>query len=118
MSSYDGFEYMQQGIGVTFDQLTAPGTTDSVNCKFCHNPLFSYTIGSIDTNVDVKFEGSSDDTNWYNLDTSASVQQTANGTYMFRYESKGEVLYARMKFLSEAGGTRAFINALLTFGNG
>jgi len=70
--------------------------------------IFAVTIANIVTNVIVRYEGSIDGTNWFNLDTNESdTTYTANGTYSATYN--GTLKQVRVNFVTETGGTSATI---------
>lgn len=74
------------------------------------NVLFQLVIASITTNVVIRFQGSLDGENWFNTDAEEKdTTITADGTYGFAYEGKGEINYIRLYFVSESGGTDATI---------
>jgi hypothetical protein len=104
-----GFTSNLPYVPVTFDQLTAPGSTDEFECIDYLYHTFQYKITLIDTNVVVRAEGSLDGTNWANLDANdVDTTQTANGTYLFTFF--GKINFIRFTFVSEAGGTAAKID--------
>jgi hypothetical protein len=88
--------------------LTAPGSTASyqtdVQQMLRHG--LQITVASLDTNVVVRFEGSFDGTNWFNMD-SADLTLTSNGTYAIHSEKLAQ--YVRGTFVSESGGTAATV---------
>lgn len=113
MSEYEGYQYMKQGKTITFTQLTAAGSTDSVKVLGVKSFTFAYTVASINTSVTVRAEGSLNDSNWFNLDIDDSnTIETANGTYAFQYGGNGELAYTRFTFVSEVGGTAATIDVV------
>ncbi len=70
------FPFTTEGL----TSLTAAGTTSSVEVN-AHAVTFQVTVSDIGTNVVVRFEGSLDDTNFFNLDEDATdTTITANGT--------------------------------------
>lgn len=84
--------------------LTAAGTTSSVEV-FAQAVTYQVTVSSIGTNVVIRFEGSLDDTSWFNLDQSgADTTITANGTYGFALNGC-PVRYIRLRLVSLSGGT-------------
>ena len=100
---------MPLGLSSNFDSealttLTAVGTTGSVEITGA-NLCFQVTVTTIGTNVVLRFEGSLDDTNWFNLDQSGTdTTITANGTY--GYSLNGcPVRYVRLRLVSISGGT-------------
>ena len=113
MATYEGYQYMKQGKTITFTQLIAAGSTDSVKVIGCKNFAYQYTIAAINTNVIVRAEGSLDNSNWFNLDIDdVNTTQTANGAYAFQYDGDGEIAYTRFTWVSEAGGTAATIDVV------
>jgi hypothetical protein len=72
----------------TLTSLTAAGTTNSIKVN-AQAVTFQVTVSSIGTNVQVRFEGSLDDTNFFNLDD----------------EAQDTTIYARLRLVSITGGT-------------
>lgn len=84
--------------------LTAAGTTTAVEVA-SNAVTFQVTVTSISTNVVVRFEGSLDNTSFFNLDQSgADTTITANGTYGFALNGC-PVKYLRLRLVSISGGT-------------
>lgn len=89
-------------VGLT--SLTAAGTTSSVEVK-ASEITFQVTVSSIGTNVVVRFEGSLDNTNFFNLDEDAEdTTITANGTTGYSL-SGTPVEFVRLRLVSLSGGT-------------
>ena len=88
----------------TLTTLTAAGTTSSVlsaGAAVC----FQVTVTDIGTNVVIRFEGSLDNTNFFNLDQGgADTTITANGTYGYALNGC-PVKYLRLRLVSLSGGT-------------
>lgn len=88
----------------TLTTLTAAGTTTAVEVV-SNAVTFQVTVTSISTNVVVRFEGSLDNTNFFNLDQSgADTTITANGTYGYALNGC-PIKYARLRLVSISGGT-------------
>ena len=84
--------------------LTAAGTTSSIKVN-AQAITFQVTVSSIGTNVVVRFEGSLDDTNFFNLDQDElDTTITANGTRGFALNGC-PVEYVRLRLVSLTGGT-------------
>jgi len=84
--------------------LTAAGTTNSIKVN-AQAVTFQVTVSSIGTNVVVRFEGSLDDTNFFNLDQDElDTTITANGTRGFALNGC-PVEYVRLRLVSLTGGT-------------
>jgi hypothetical protein len=84
--------------------LTAAGTTNSIKVN-AQAVTFQVTTSSIGTNVVVRFEGSLDDTNFFNLDQDElDTTITANGTRGFALNGC-PVEYVRLRLVSITGGT-------------
>jgi len=97
-------------------QLTVPGATPNLSAENYNQGTFQYVIGTIDTDVVVRFEGSLDGTNFYNLDvTEADTTQTTNGTFAAKFTGKNK--FVRFNFVSESGGTAATIDVDIMLGN-
>ena len=73
---------------------------------------FQVTVSGIGTNVVIRFEGSLDGTNFFNL-SSANVDSTitANGTYGYAL-SGCPVQFARLRLVSFSGGTPSIATLL------
>lgn len=97
----------------TLDAPTQSVTLGNVS-QFRHFTC-AYRIANINTSVTVRFEGSLDGTNWFTLMESETLTLTQNGTFNLRFE--GVVRQVRFRFLAEAGGTSATINAEILAGN-
>ena len=84
--------------------LTAAGTTTAVDVA-SNAVTFQVTVSSIGTNVVIRFEGSLDNTSFFNLDQSNSdTTITANGTYGFTLNGC-PVKYVRLRLVSISTGT-------------
>ena len=84
--------------------LAAAGVSSSVEV-FAQAVTFQVTVSSIGTNVVIRFEGSLDDTSWFNLDqANADTTITANGTYGYALNGC-PVRYIRLRLVSLSGGT-------------
>lgn len=88
----------------TLDTLSSVGVTASQTVTGA-DMTFQVTVSSIGTNVVIRFEGSLDGTNYFNL-SSASVDTTitADGTYGYAL-SGCPVQFARLRLVSISGGT-------------
>lgn len=98
-------------------QLTAAGNGTSIDTSGFKNHSFYVTVASIDTNVVVRIEGSTDDSTFANIDVAGTdITYTANGTYLL---SKAEfpMKYARVVFVSESGGTGVTLDTVYVGGN-
>ena len=95
-------------------QLTAPGTTSTIDISEYSSAVITYLIAAIDTSVDVRPEASIDDgTTWFNLNPNeVDTQVTANGQYAFviPIEAVKPSTALRFNFVAEAGGTGATID--------
>lgn len=88
----------------TLTTLTAAGVTSSIESTGV-NVCFQITVSSISTNVVIRFEGSLDDTSFFNLDQSnTDTTITANGTYGYALNGC-PVKYLRLRLVSISGGT-------------
>jgi len=102
---------------ITFTQLTAAGSTAVVNTEDYHNHTFSITLAAVDTSVDIRIEGSLDNSNWFNMDdTGNDTQYTTNGTYLI-HKPNFKTKYVRFTFVSEVGGTAATLDVTYMGGN-
>ena len=86
------------------DSLTSAGVSSSIQTAGV-DLTFQVTVSSIGTNVVVRFEGSLDDTSFFNLDQSgADTTITANGTYGFALNGC-PIKFVRIHLVSLSGGT-------------
>lgn len=93
----------------TLGTLTSAGATDFANSSESDNAVFQITVTSIGTNVVVRFEGSLDATNWFNLDSNnIDSTITANGTYGYSL-MQAPVVYMRGRLVSLSGGTPSVV---------
>ena len=84
--------------------LTTATTTSSVEV-FSQAVTFQVTVSSIGTNVVLRFEGSLDDSSYFNLDQSgADTTITANGTYGFALNGC-PIKYVRLRLVSISTGS-------------
>jgi hypothetical protein len=95
----------------TLDTLSSVGVTAAQTLTGA-NMTFQVTVSGIGTNVVVRFEGSLDGTNFFNL-SSANVDTTitANGTYGYAL-SGCPVQFARLRLVSISGGTPSVATVL------
>ena len=86
--------------------LTAPGVTATYELTVRPTAhVLVVTVGNINTNVVVRFEGQIDSgVRWYNM-TAADLEITSSGTYVIA--SSIPAKYVRGVFVSESGGTDA-----------
>ena len=94
--------------------LTTPSNTEALttyeNNMFLTDHLFQYTLTGVSNNVVLKFEGSLDNSSWFNLDDNeAVVTKDANGTYQ-SHKSSTPLKYVRSTMVSESGATTATVN--------
>lgn len=96
---------LQSGFEVSdLDTLTSAGVTSSVQTAG-NDLLFQLTLTGIGTNVVVRFEGSLDDTSFFNLNESElDTTLTANGTRGFALNGC-PTKYVRLRLVSFSGGT-------------
>lgn len=86
------------------DSLTAVGVTNSVKVN-AQAITFQVTVSSVGTNVQVRFEGSLDDTNFFNLDDGdQDTTISANGTSGYALNGC-PVEFVRLRLVSITGGT-------------
>ena len=84
--------------------LTAAGVTSSVKVN-AQAVTFAVTVSSIGTNVQVRFEGSLDNTNFFNLDDEdEDTTISANGTTGYSL-SGTPVEFVRLRLVSISGGS-------------
>ena len=84
--------------------LTATGVTSSVKVN-AQAVTFQVTVSSIGTNVVVRFEGSLDDTNFFNLDDEDEDTTIATAGTTGYSLSGTPVEYVRLRLVSISGGT-------------
>jgi len=93
----------------TLGTLTSAGATDFANSSRADNAVFQVTVSSIGTNVVIRFEGSLDATNWFNLDSNnVDTTITANGTYGYSM-MQAPVVFMRGRLVSLSGGTPSVV---------
>jgi uncharacterized pyridoxamine 5'-phosphate oxidase family protein len=110
-------QYANDNKVLTFDQLTA--ATDNTQKIYLlsennkaiiyKNILWQIKVAGITTNVVYRLEGSLDGDNWFTLH-SANITKTADGTYSIDYRGNGQILYIRLYWVSESGGTATTID--------
>jgi hypothetical protein len=84
--------------------LTAAGVTSSVKVN-AQAVTFQVTVSSIGTNVQVRFEGSLDNTNFFNLDDEdQDTTISADGTTGYALNGC-PVEFVRLRLVSITGGT-------------
>ena len=84
--------------------LTATGVTTSVKVN-AQAVTFQVTVSSIGTNVQVRFEGSLDNTNFFNLDDEdQDTTISADGTTGYALNGC-PVEFVRLRLVSITGGT-------------
>ena len=87
-------------VGLT--ALTSAGTTQAIEVQ-ASEVTFQVTVTNINTNVVVRFEGSLDGTNFFNLDEDAEdTTITANGTTGYSL-SGTPVTHVRLRLVSLSG---------------
>ena len=90
--------------------LTTAGTTTTAvnfadrNNAACVNIAFQVTVASISTNVVIRFEGSLDGTNFFNLDSTGDTTLAANGTTGYSVQNT-PLKAVRGRLVSISGGT-------------
>lgn len=96
---------------VSLSTLSAVGVTASQAVTGA-NMTFQVTVSGIGTNVVIRFEGSLDGTNFFNL-SSANVDTTltSNGTFGYAL-SNCPVQFARLRLVSFSGGTPSVATVL------
>jgi hypothetical protein len=98
LGGFSGFEVQSLGT------LTSAGVGTAILCVGV-NMTYQVTVSSIGTNVVIRFEGSLDGTNYFNLDQSnTDTTLTSNGTFGFSL-SGCPVRYTRLRLVSISGGT-------------
>ena len=84
-------------------QLTAVGVTPAFAVDLYSDHQFYIVVASIGTTVDVRAEGSNDNTNWFNLDNAGvDTQYSADGTYMM-HKSAFRCRWVRFNLTAEVG---------------
>lgn len=97
----------------TLGTLTAVGTT-AAQATTGADMTFQVTVSDIGTNVVVRFEGSLDGTNYFNLNsTNTDTTITANGTYGYALAGC-PVAFARLRLVSISTGTPSVVGLLGT----
>ena len=97
------FGYDSSFDTATLDSLTAPGVTAAQKATGA-NLSFQVKVADIGTNVVIRFEGSLDGEDYFNLANEENDYTiTANGTY--GYVLYAPVQYLRLRLVSISGGT-------------
>lgn len=105
------FGYDSSFDTTSLSTLTAAGVTASQAVTGA-DMTFQVTVSSIGTSVVIRFEGSLDGTNFFNLSSSnTDTTLTANGTYGYAL-SGCPVQYARLRLVSITGGTPSVATVL------
>lgn len=101
---------VESNTATVISQLTAPGVSAWIPTGKALYHTIAVVVGSINTNVVLRIEGSIDGINAFNLNT-AELDTTiaANGARAFRFS--GALTHIRVNFVSESGGTDATIDA-------
>ena len=101
----EGMIGLQSGYEVhEFSSLTSVGVTDSAQTAGV-SLMFQVTASGVNGNVVVRFEGSLDNINFFNLDQDDDdTRITSNGTTGYALNGC-PVKYARVRLVSISGGT-------------
>ena len=98
-------ERLQSLQFITLDTLTAAGVTENGLSYGAQAITYQVTVASISTNVVIRFEGSLDGVNYFNLDqANTDTTITANGTTGYCL-SGCPTNYARLRLVSFSGGS-------------
>ena len=98
-------ELLQSRPFVTLDALTAEGVTENGLSYGAQAITYQVTVSGIGTSVVVRFEGSLDSVNYFNLDeNSVDTTITANGTTGYCL-SGCPINYARLRLVTINGGS-------------
>ena len=106
-------------LSYTETQLTAAGQATTSRSKVGYPSIsISYTVAlNGSTSVTVRVQVSNDNTNWINADLAGvDTTQTTSGT--FGFVGTNQYQFVRFLFVSEAGGTGATIDVVLSLGVG
>lgn len=76
---------------------------------------YQVTLAGVGTNVLLQVVGNIDGSeNYCNLsDDGADIHLTSDGTYLFQFDSIGDITHTRLYFKSESGGTASILTCLL-----
>ena len=92
---------------VTLDVLTAEGVTENGLSYGAQAITYQVTVSGIGTSVVVRFEGSLDSVNYFNLnENSVDTTITANGTTGYCL-SGCPINYARLRLVTINGGSQS-----------
>jgi hypothetical protein len=98
-------ESLQSKQFVTLDTLTAAGVTENGLSYGAKAITYQVTVATIGTNVVIRFEGSLDGVDYFNLDqNNADYTISANGTTGYCL-SGCPVNYARLRLVTITGGS-------------
>ena len=117
---YTGSAWVLKNVSVAIDTvtLTAPGNSAAVATAGYTGVTFWFTVASINTSVTMRFRGRTTKQGWASLDAeNDSLVVARNGTFCrsFLYVAGTDSL--RQQFLSEAGGTAAFVTTSMQLWN-
>lgn len=99
-------------IVYTEEELTSPGTTTPRQMTNFRDAAWSVKVANINTSVSIRFEGSMNNTDWFNLyGLSEDIVINSNGTFYYQ-KNNCNIEYIRFNFVSELGGTTAIINVI------
>lgn len=97
-------------VTFTETQLTAPGTTTSRDARGYQFLQFLLTVANINDSIDVRVEGSHNNSTWFPLGDDYIIRQ--NGQDMITFAYPQPLNYVRLNWVSEAGGTNATLDVI------
>lgn len=99
-------------IVYTEEELISPGITTPRQMTNFRDAAWSVKVTNINTSVSIRFEGSMNNTDWFNLyGLSEDILINSNGTFYYQ-KNNCNIEYIRFNFVSELGGTTAIINVI------
>jgi hypothetical protein len=94
----------------TETQLTAPGATTSRDARGYQYLQFLLTVANINDSIDVRVEGSPNNSTWFPLGEDYVIRQNGNDMITFAYPQP--LNYVRLNWVSEVGGTNATLDVI------
>ncbi len=116
---YTGSAWTLRAVKAVYDTTTlrAPGVSGAVSCAGYQTLSWLFTVANINTNVVVAVQLKFGNSNWTSVLTTG-VTYTANGDYGFENIGIAHADSARLKFVSETGGTDATITHSVSLSGG
>ena len=95
-------------VTFTETQLTAPGATTARDARGYQYLTFLLTVANINDSIDVRPEFSPNNVDWYPMGEDYIIRQNGNDAIIFAYPNT--LMYVRLNWVSESGGTNALLD--------